>query len=482
MQDSDSPQPPKSNVPEFSVGELAFSLKKTLEDNFGRVRVRGELSRISIAGSGHMYSSLKDDNAVIDAVCWKGNLAKLSVKPEEGLEVICVGKISSYPKSSKYQLIIESMEMAGEGALLKMLEERRKKLAEEGLFAEERKKPLPFLPKTIGVVTSPTGAVIRDILHRLADRMPSHVMVWPVIVQGDGAANQITNAINGFNAMDGSTLPRPDLLIIARGGGSLEDLMAFNEENVVRAAADSNIPIISAVGHETDTTLIDFAADLRAPTPTGAAEMAVPVRANLVAQILEYEQRLVSGAQRRLTESRHKLEASSRGLGDPEKLLTMKTQSLDHTADKLKSSFGSFLSNKREKLITRTSRLRHPRDIVTNAQTRLDRWSEQLKSTAPNITNQPTQKLDHLGKMLNAYSFKKTLERGFAVIRTTDGKPVITAAEAQNHDALNIEFQNNELVSVQTGNTPPQKPQPKPKQKKSPSKSKESDSSQASLF
>jgi len=379
MQDSDSPQPPKSNVPEFSVGELAFSLKKTLEDNFGRVRVRGELSRVSIAGSGHMYSSLKDDNAVIDAVCWKGNLARLSIQPEEGLEVICIGKISSYPKSSKYQLIIESMELAGEGALLKMLEERRKKLTQEGLFSEDRKKPLPFLPKTIGVITSPTGAVIRDILHRLADRMPSHVLVWPVIVQGDGAANQITNAINGFNAINGTTLPRPDLLIVARGGGSLEDLMAFNEENVVRAAANSEIPIISAVGHETDTTLIDYAADLRAPTPTGAAEMAVPVRANLLAQILDDEKRLINASSRQINEARQKLESASRGLGDPEKILTMKTQTLDHLTDKLELSFNGFLSSKREQLIARASRLHHPRDIIINAQTRLDRWSEQLK-------------------------------------------------------------------------------------------------------
>jgi len=468
--------PIRTNVPEFSVGELAFSLKKTLEDNFGRVRVRGELSRVSIAGSGHMYSSLKDDNAVIDAVCWKGNLNKLSVRPEEGLEVICIGKISSYPKSSKYQLIIESMELAGEGALLKMLEERRKKLASEGLFAEERKKPLPFLPKTIGVVTSPTGAVIRDILHRLADRMPSHVLVWPVIVQGEGAAKQITNAINGFNAIDGSTLPRPELIIVARGGGSLEDLMAFNEENVVRAAADSQIPIISAVGHETDTTLIDYAADLRAPTPTGAAEMAVPVRANLTAQILDNEKRLINATSRLLNESRNKLQAQARGLGDPEKLLTMKAQSLDHAADKLGSSFHSFLSTKREQLIIRSSRLRHPKDILTNAQTRLDRWSEQLKSHGAKITEQPDQKFQYLSKMLEAYSFKKTLQRGYAVIRDENGKPVTNARNAKKHDTLNIEFQNNELVAVQTSDNPsPPKPQ-----KKKPSK--KDDQSQTSLF
>ena len=477
MLDNETQSPAKSNVPEFSVGELAFSLKKTLEDNFGRVRVRGELSRVSIAGSGHMYSSLKDDNAVIDAVCWKGNLSRLSVQPEEGLEVICIGKISSYPKSSKYQLIIESMELAGEGALLKMLEERRKKLATEGLFAPERKKPLPFLPKTIGVVTSPTGAVIRDILHRLADRMPSHVLLWPVLVQGDGAADQITNAINGFNALDGSTLPRPDLLIIARGGGSLEDLMAFNEENVVRATADSDIPIISAVGHETDTTLIDYASDLRAPTPTGAAEKAVPVRADILAQILESEQRLISATQRLLVESRHRLEAQSRGLGNPVQMLALKTQSLDHASQNLEQSFKSFLSVKREQLITSASTLRNPRETIITAKNKLERWGEQLTTTAPNITKPQKQKIEHLEKMLEAYSFKKTLKRGFAVIRTAEGKPLTNAKDAKEHESLNIEFQNNEILEVHTGEgkTQPIKPARKTKAPKT-------EDTQTSLF
>ncbi len=453
---------PKSNVPEFSVGELAFSLKRTLEENFGRVRVRGELSRVSIAGSGHMYSSLKDDNAVIDAVCWKGNLSRLSVKPEEGLEVICVGKISSYPKSSKYQLIIESMELAGEGALLKMLEERRKKLAEEGLFAESRKKPIPFLPQTIGVVTSPTGAVIRDILHRLADRMPSHVLVWPVLVQGDGAAEQITRAINGFNAIEeGSKMNRPDLLIVARGGGSLEDLMAFNEENVVRAVAESKIPIISAVGHETDTTLIDFASDLRAPTPTGAAEMSVPVRANLIAQILDDEKRLINASNRMLSEAKHKLEANARGLGDPMQLLTIKAQTLDHMSDKLSKSYGGYLSLKREKLITQASNIKHPRDVVINAKTRLDRWGEQLDNSKANIIAKRSEKLDYFAQMLEAYSYEKTLRRGFAVIRSPDGSSVTVASEAKLHDRLNIEFQGNEMITVYANNTQMTKPEAK---------------------
>ena len=260
------------NLPEFTVAELSQAVKRTIEGGFARVRVRGEVSGFKRAASGHLYMALKDEEAVLDAVCWRGVAARLALVPEDGLEVIATGRLTTYPGRSKYQIVIEQLELAGEGALLKLLEERRKKLAGEGLFDEARKQPLPFLPEVIGVVTSPTGAVIRDILHRLADRFPRPVLIWPVLVQGDGAAEQIAAAIAGFNALeDGGPVPRPDLLIVARGGGSLEDLWAFNEEVVVRAAAASAIPLISAVGHETDTTLIDFAADHRAPTPTAAA-------------------------------------------------------------------------------------------------------------------------------------------------------------------------------------------------------------------
>ena len=268
-----------ANLPEHSVSELSEAIKRTLEGRFERVRVRGEISGFKRAASGHLYMALKDENAVLDAVCWRGLAGRLTVAPEDGLEVVATGRITSYPGRSKYQIVIESLELAGEGALLKLLEERRKKLAAEGLFDPERKRPPPFLPTVIGVVTSPTGAVIRDILHRLSDRFPRRVLVWPVLVQGKGAAEQVAAAIEGFNRLEpDGPVPRPDLIIVARGGGSLEDLWAFNEEVVVRAAAGSRIPLISAVGHETDTTLIDHAADLRAPTPTAAAEMAVPVR------------------------------------------------------------------------------------------------------------------------------------------------------------------------------------------------------------
>ncbi|MGA8382341.1 MAG: exodeoxyribonuclease VII large subunit, partial [Stellaceae bacterium] len=276
--------PPRTNLTEYTVSELSLALRRSIEDGFGFVRVRGEVSGFKRHGSGHCYLALKDADAVLDAVCWRMTAMRLAVKPEDGMEVVCTGRLTTFPGRSKYQLVIDTIELAGVGALLKMLEERRRRLAAEGLFAAERKQKLPYLPAVIGVVTSPTGAVIRDILHRLADRFPRRVLIWPVAVQGEGAAAQVAAAIAGFNRLprDGA-VPRPDLIIVARGGGSLEDLMAFNEEIVVRAAASSLIPLISAVGHETDTTLIDHASDVRAPTPSAAAEIAVPVRLELIA-------------------------------------------------------------------------------------------------------------------------------------------------------------------------------------------------------
>ena len=286
---------PASNAHEFSVSELAQAVRRAVEDEFGYVRVRGEISGFrGQHSSGHAYFTLKDDGASIDAVVWKTAWPRLTFKPEEGMEVIATGRLTTFPKSSKYQIVIEQIEPAGAGALMALLEARRKKLAAEGLFAADRKRQLPYLPRVIGVVTSPTGAVIRDILHRLDDRFPSHVLVWPVRVQGETSAAEVAAAITGFNALpEGGAIPRPDLLIVARGGGSVEDLMAFNEEAVVRAVAECDIPVISAVGHETDTTLIDFVADVRAPTPSAAAEMAVPVRTELLAQSLDFERRIL---------------------------------------------------------------------------------------------------------------------------------------------------------------------------------------------
>lgn len=322
----------KPNIGEYSVTEIAHALKRTLEETYGHVRVRGEISGFrGPHASGHCYFTIKDEGAKLDAVVWRGVFSRLRGKLQEGLEVIATGKISSYPQKSGYQLIIENVEPAGVGALMALLEERRRRLAAEGLFDAARKRPIPYLPRVIGVVTSPTGAVIRDILHRLSDRFPRHVIVWPVRVQGDGSASEVANAIAGFNRMT----PKPDVIIVARGGGSLEDLWGFNDEIVVRAAAASAIPLISAVGHETDTTLIDFAADLRAPTPTAAAEKAVPVRADLVVEVMTLGARLQSGTNRALQERHTRLISAARALPRPDELLALARQRFDSAAGRL---------------------------------------------------------------------------------------------------------------------------------------------------
>lgn len=326
-----------TNAAEFTVSEIAQAVKRTVEDEFGHVRVRGEISGYrGQHSSGHAYFTLKDENASIDAVVWKGNFAKLTFKPQEGLEVIATGRLTTFPRSSKYQIVIDNIEPAGAGALMALLEERRKKLLAEGLFARERKRPLPYLPRVIGVITSPTGAVIRDILHRLADRFPSHVLVWPVRVQGETCAPEVVNAIEGFNALlPNGSIPRPDLLIVARGGGSIEDLWGFNEEAVVRAVAASGIPVISAVGHETDTTLIDYVSDMRAPTPTAAAEAAVPVRAELIGYVDDLGSRQRQAARRMAGSARDRLRAAAAGLPRPTDLVATQRQRLDHAASNL---------------------------------------------------------------------------------------------------------------------------------------------------
>ncbi|MGH6704511.1 MAG: exodeoxyribonuclease VII large subunit, partial [Bradyrhizobium sp.] len=322
------------NAPEFTVSELSSALKRTVEDTFGHVRVRGEITGFrGPHSSGHCYFALKDENAKIEAVIWRSAHVRMRFKPQEGLEVIATGKLTTYPGSSKYQIVIEALEPAGVGALMALMEERKRKLGAEGLFDEARKQLLPWLPEVIGVVTSPTGAVIRDILHRLEDRFPRRVLVWPVKVQGEGSAEQVAAAIRGFNALpEGGRIPRPDLLIVARGGGSLEDLWSFNEEVVVRAVADSMIPLISAVGHETDITLIDFAADKRAPTPTAAAEMAVPVRRELFVQLSTLARRTMMCWQRSQESRRNELRAAARALPAASELLAIPRQRLDGTA------------------------------------------------------------------------------------------------------------------------------------------------------
>ncbi|WP_300303801.1 exodeoxyribonuclease VII large subunit [Ferrovibrio sp.] len=438
--------PAASNVPEYSVTELSLRLKRSIEETFGWVRVRGEISGFKRAASGHLYFSLKDADSVLDAVCWKGSAARLGVKPEDGMEVVCSGKLTSYPGRSKYQMVVERMELAGLGALMALLEQRKQKLAGEGLFAAERKRPLPYLPRVIGVVTSPTGAVIRDILHRLADRFPTHVLVWPVLVQGEGAAEQVARAIRGFNALpsEGSAVPRPDLLIVARGGGSLEDLMAFNEEVVVRAAAASDIPLISAVGHETDTTLIDFASDRRAPTPTAAAEMAVPVRLDLVATVTGYDERMRRGITRMAREKRQHLDGLGRGLRGPREQLDMARQRFDDLSERLRMGLKVGLQVQRGKLATGVAKLRPAllRREVVEYRRRLNETTLRLQRAMRQRQADAAQRLLQPSKLLESLSYRNVLSRGFAVVYGADGHALKSAAGMAPGVAVMIEMQD----------------------------------------
>ncbi len=448
-----------SNLPEFTVSEISQAVKRTLEARFDRVRVRGEISGFKRAASGHLYFALKDEEAKLDGVCWRTTAQRLSIAPEDGLEVIATGKVSSYPGRSSYQIVIDSLELAGEGALLKLLEERRRKLAAEGLFDASRKRPLPFLPEVIGVVTSPTGAVIRDILHRLRDRFPRRVLVWPVLVQGEGAKDQIAAAINGFNAIvPGGRVPRPDLLIVARGGGSLEDLWAFNEEIVVRAAAASAIPLISAVGHETDTTLIDFAADVRAPTPTAAAEMAVPVRADLLADVQQDGARLGRALRRLGEEARLRLEAASRGLPRPGQLIAEKLQGLDGWLDRLQNARLAFFERRWQSLAIA---IPTPRQSIAARRAELGQIAERLQGGMARALKDKNQRLalarldrdrllqmlaglaerlQRFGQLLDSLSYQKILARGFALVRDAAGNPVVAAASVAPGASLAIQF------------------------------------------
>ncbi|HBA41948.1 MAG TPA: exodeoxyribonuclease VII large subunit [Alphaproteobacteria bacterium] len=439
------------NLNEFSVSELSAALKRTVEDRFGHVRLRAEISGFKRAASGHCYLSLKDDRAVIDGVMWKGVAAGLRFLPEDGMEVICTGKVTTYPARSKYQIVIDHMAPAGIGALLAQLEERRKKLAAEGLFAPERKRPLPYLPDVIGIVTSPTGAVIRDILHRLDDRFPRQVLLWPVLVQGEQAADQIAAAITGFNNLpqDGA-IPRPDLLIVARGGGSIEDLWAFNEEAVVRAAAGSEIPLISAVGHETDTTLIDYAADQRAPTPTAAAEIAVPVRRDLQTQLLDLDRRRLGALGRNLDERRARLVSAARGLPRLGEILGLPRQRLDAAGERLPRALMVNIRHGDARLSRLVPRIRPEtiRERMLLRRRDVDEWSRRLAQAQSRRLVTERQNLSALGKLLGSLSYRGVLARGFAVIRDADNQPLHRAAEAQPAMPVSIEFQDGRRTAV----------------------------------
>ncbi|WP_321394350.1 exodeoxyribonuclease VII large subunit [Emcibacter sp.] len=454
-----------SNAPEYSVTELSLSLKRYVEENFGYVRVRGEISGFKQAASGHVYLALKDEKSVLDGVMWKGTAGRLNFRPEDGLEVICTGKLTTYPGRSKYQIVIERMEPAGAGALMALLEERKKKLAAEGLFDPARKKPIPYLPEVIGVVTSPTGAVIRDILHRLHDRFPRRVLVWPVLVQGEGAADQITEAIEGFNNMPvGGDLPRPDVLIVARGGGSLEDLWSFNEERVVRAAAASEIPLISAVGHETDTTLIDYASDRRAPTPTAAAEMAVPVRADLVYTVEDLAARQNRATQRLLAERRQRVEGLGRGLPKPQDLLSLSQQRFDDMAERLPRALKNLSERQKLRLTTVGQRLRSEvlvRDIRRQTE-RIGELGARLDRAAQRQLDQHRRALDSSTRLFDSLNYKRVLDRGYAVIRDAAGKAVTLAGDIRPGDGLDIEFRDGHVTArAEAGGAPPAPKKPK---------------------
>lgn len=493
--DNDSP----TNLSEYSVSELSGSIKRTVEQAFDQVRVRGEISGYrGPHSSGHAYFSLKDDRARIDAVIWKTSFSRLRFRPEEGMEVIATGKITTFPGSSKYQIVIETLEPAGAGALMALLEERRRKLAAEGLFDAGRKRPLPFLPHVIGVVTSPTGAVIRDILHRIADRFPVRVLVWPVKVQGEGSGEEVAAAIRGFNAFEvGGAIPRPDVLIVARGGGSLEDLWSFNDEVVVRAAAASQIPLISAVGHETDTTLIDYASDRRAPTPTGAAEMAVPVKADLEATIAALAARLKGAATRQMDNRRQGLRALARALPSLDQLLALPRRRFDEASAGLGRGLHMNTVNKRRSLERAVAHLRPEllagriverrqrlADALRRAERVVERRLDQSKSRVASLdaslraapsrilarTDRSRDRVKALtlradaamagdisrwktlvvaqDRVLQSLSYKNVLSRGYALVRDREGHAVKLAAELGEGAAVSITFADGTVSAV----------------------------------
>lgn len=423
------------NAAALSVSEISSALKRVVEDRFGFVRIRGELSGVKRAASGHVYLSLKDENARIDGIMWRGNAGRLGFNPEDGVEVIVTGKLTTYPGRSNYQVVIDRMEIAGEGALLALLAKTKARLEAEGLFDPARKRRLPFVPRVIGVVTSPTGAVIRDILHRLADRFPVQVLVWPVLVQGQGAAEQIATAVRGFGALEtGGPVPRPDLVIVARGGGSIEDLWCFNEEVVVRAVADCPIPVISAVGHETDTTLVDFAADLRAPTPTAAAEIAVPVREELAQQLAELGLRKRRAVNRPLQLGRERLQARAERLPKPLALFSPHAQRLDQAADRL-----------RRALVDRTH-------LARGAFQRIDsRLSLPLLSAR---LDRAQERLGGLARLHASLNPDAVLQRGYVRVTGADGTTLTDRATAASQASLLLHFRDGAL-QVAPGDAPP---------------------------
>ncbi|MDJ0826535.1 MAG: exodeoxyribonuclease VII large subunit [Rhodobacter sp.] len=470
FEDEPGPEPP-DNAAEFTVTELSNAVKRVIEGEFGFVRVRGEVGRVSRPRSGHVYLDLKDDRNVIAGVIWKGVAGRLATQPEEGLEVVATGRMTTFGGQSRYQIVIEDIRPAGMGALMAMLEKRKKALQAEGLFDDTRKRPLPYLPEVIGVVTSPSGAVIRDILHRLRDRFPRKVLIWPVAVQGEKCAPEVTRAIEGFNRLTpGGALPRPDLLIVARGGGSIEDLWGFNEESVVRAAAASTIPLISAVGHETDTTLIDFVADQRAPTPTAAAELAVPVRLDLLAWVDAQDARLTRGVTQAIGQRRQRLADLARALPRPANLVAAAAQRFDLWSERLPKALIAAAQRNRLRLadaaaLLRPAALRRAmtdrRRVLDQAASRLrislvardlarkretyDRLAQRLSAAGRGQVTGWAERLDALERLRQSLGYRETLKRGYAVVRG-DGAVVTTKVRAETANALEIEFADGRLA------------------------------------
>lgn len=477
---------PRLNLPELTVSELSVALKRTIEDAYGYVRVRGELGKVSYHSNGHVYFDLKDDRACIAGIIWRSTAARIKLKLEAGLEVVVTGRITTYPGRSQYQIVAETLEPAGVGALMALLEERKRKLHAEGLFDEARKQLLPYLPAVIGVITSPTGAVIRDILHRLGDRFPRQVLVWPVKVQGEDSAREVAAAIAGFNRFaERGAPPRPDLLIVARGGGSLEDLWSFNEEIVVRAAAESLIPLISAVGHETDVTLLDFVADRRAPTPSAAAEMAVPVRSELIIDVEGLERRALAGWLRAQEARRNALRSASRVLPNAEDLFASPRQRLDHAAHILGralranahihrmslSRIGGRLSThllrshverRRDRYSNITLRLRASaaanlaahRTNVARGRERVGVLGRRAGRALDNLLDARWARWERNSQLLAAFSYRGVLARGFALVRDRNGRPLRAAAGVAIGARIDIEFSDGSVgaraESVQT--------------------------------
>ena len=440
---SEASAPARPNLPEFSVGELSAALKRTVEDSFSFVRVRGEVSNVKFHSSGHIYFDLKDENASLNAVIWRMTARRLRVKPERGIEVVCTGRITTYAASSRYQLIVDEIDLAGLGALMALLEARKKKLAQEGLFDSARKRKLPFLPEVIGVITSPTGAVIRDIMHRLAARFPRRVLLWPVTVQGERAAADVVAAIRGFNGLpERGPIPRPDILIVARGGGSLEDLMPFNEEVVVRAVAESRIPVISAVGHETDTTLIDLVADVRAPTPTAAAEMAVPVRTELLAQSLDLERRALRAFTKGVEQRRRTLAQIGRILPRVDQLFAVPRQRHDQAGEKLVRVLSMNLHAHSNRLTEAKAKLSDMaiRRHVSLCVERSKGLALRLNRAQRSRLSVMRRSIDAVSRVLDGVSYRAVLERGFALVRGQDGTVKRRAATISVGERLSIKF------------------------------------------